>query len=162
MSDQAVKPPRKRKRDRVYTIDPRRAPRKHFLPVYTDPEAEALPQMPKTWGECLAVGRGTKELPCTFFRCKHNLAIGVRIGAKNHTSISVINPTTDADLLPGEELDPSIPNLDKFKYTCVLQFVHNEPQDPSYPVIAEQLGCTQQRIQAIVVAAALKIQRRMD
>lgn len=133
---------RERKRQKFYTVDPRKADKRFFLPVYTDPEAEALPPLPKTYGECIVVGRGGKGTPCTFIRCKHHLGVSVRIGKgrNKNTSIYITHPSAD---------DPSVPDIAEMEYTCSLAFVDGQDTEamPSYMEIARLMGCTQQRVQ---------------
>jgi hypothetical protein len=148
---------RKRARPKTVTIDPVRANKRFFLPVYKDPTAtpEALGPLPATYGECQEARRGTKEVPCTYLRCKHHMASNVREGKyrpgkPRMATINVIHPRAD---------EPYVPDLGVFSHTCVLAFVDDQPADTvtPYTVIAELLGCTQQRIQHIVDHALSKL-----
>ncbi len=149
---------RKRKRPKTVTIDPVRVDKRHFLPVYKDPTAtpEALGPLPSTYGECQAERRGTKEVPCSYLRCKHHMATNVREGKvrpgkPRMATINVIHPRAD---------EPYVPDLGVFSHTCVLAFVDDMENDSPtpYTVIADLLGCTQQRIQHIVDHALRKLE----
>lgn len=146
----------RRNRPRTTTIDPVRADKRYFLPVYKDPRAtpEELGPIPKTYGECQDVQRGTAAVPCTYLRCKYHMASNVREGKARPgkaraATISIVKPSAD---------DPSVPDIEQFTYTCVLAFVDDQEADTlvPYSVIAELLGCTQQRIQHIVDTALTK------
>lgn len=149
---------RKRARPKTVTIDPVRVNKRFFLPVYKDPTAtpEALGPLPATYGECQEARRGTKEVPCTYLRCKHHMATNVREGKERPgkprmATINVIHPRAD---------EPYVPDLAVFSHTCVLAFVDDMEGDAPtpYTVIAELLGCTQQRIQHIVDHALRKLE----
>jgi hypothetical protein len=66
-------------------------------------------------------------------------------------TINVIHPRAD---------EPYVPDLAVFSHTCVLAFVDDMENDSPtpYTVIADLLGCTQQRIQHIVDHALRKLE----
>lgn len=131
----------------TYTFAPIRASKKHFLPVYEDPDAEALPPLPESYAKsCSPVLRGTKQNPCYFLRCSNHLGLGVATHKKNPTvTVMFCHPE-----------DPSIPDISKMPFTCTEAFVEHS-LNKSYPAIARVMNCTQQRIQAITAKGLSKL-----
>ena len=63
---------------------------------------------PRTWGQCVEAGLGTREFPCPFVGCRHHLAIDaalskLREGRKNH-KLGIDDPET-LDALDALDLD---------------------------------------------------------
>lgn len=96
---------------------------------------------PKSFGECLEAGRGTRESPCPFVSCKHHLAIEVnpRIG-----SIKVAHPLTEIEDLPA---------------TCALQVA--DEGGVTLEVAASILGLTRERVRQIEYSALAKVRAAM-
>lgn len=102
-----------------------------------EPDPEEPPR-PKTWGECLAVKRGTKENPCPYAGCKYHLALDVTEGG----SLVAAFPDSDADEIP---------------WTCSLAFVKENPDGATLEQIGVVTAVTRERIRQIESRALARL-----
>jgi hypothetical protein len=94
---------------------------------------------PTTYGDCQALGLGTKENPCPWARCKHNLAIDVN---PENGSITTRFPDKDID-----ELDA----------TCAIRQAEEGPLHLWR--VGELMNITRERVRQIEAVALKKAAR---
>ena len=99
-------------------------------------DEEPLPPLPRTWGECAAVGRGTRENPCAFLTCRWHACVEV----DEDTGAYQLHPST-AGTTDG------LPDLEALPFTCVLAAA--DAGGIGLEEVGQCFGVTRERIRQI-------------